>query len=60
MEADYYKNDLSVNDAITQLLGLNLRQLRRNRIDLLDEIERDVVDCRVDLTEARVLICTQN
>jgi hypothetical protein len=53
MIIEYYKNDLLVKDALALLLGLNLRQFRRNEIDLLDILKGDVWDCRADLEKAR-------
>jgi hypothetical protein len=53
MNLDYYKNDLSVNDALALLLGMNLRQLRRGRVELLEELERDLADCCTALAEAK-------
>jgi hypothetical protein len=53
MSFDYYKNDLSVNDALALLLGMNLRQLRRGRVELLEELERDLADCCTALAEAK-------
>lgn len=53
MIIEYYKNDLLVKDALALLFGLNLRQFRRNEIDLLDILKGDVWDCREDLKKAR-------
>jgi hypothetical protein len=50
---DYYKNDLSVNDALALLLGLDFRQFRRQEIDILDVLKGEVFDCHADLEKAR-------
>jgi hypothetical protein len=51
--ADYYKNDISLNDARALLLGHGLWLFRRERVDLLEEYERDLADCSEALDDAK-------
>ena len=53
MSTDHYKNDLSVNDALALLLGLDLDRIRRGGFDyLLDEIEADLAYAASSVEEA--------
>ena len=53
MTADYQNNDISLNDALALLLGHSLWQFRRERVDLVDELEQNLADCALALEEAR-------
>ncbi|MCP5205229.1 MAG: hypothetical protein H6992_13825 [Pseudomonadales bacterium] len=52
MTADYLKNDISLNEALALLLGHNLWLFRKERADLLEELERDLADCAGALKDA--------
>lgn len=53
MTADYQNNDISLNDALALLLGHGLWGFRREKVDLVDELERDLADCDLALDESR-------
>ena len=55
MTADYHKNDVSLNEALALLLhGPNgLWQFRREEVDILEELERNLACCALDLEEAK-------
>lgn len=53
MTADYQKNDLSLNDALALLLGHSLWGFRKERVDLVNELEQSLADCALALEEAR-------
>ena len=53
MTADYYNNDISLNDTLALMLGYNLWEFRREKVDLLDHLERNLADCCHVLDEAK-------
>ena len=53
MTADYYRNDITPNDTLARLLGLNLWEFRTERIDLLSELDRSLGYCATELEEAQ-------
>lgn len=53
MTADYQKNDISLNDALALLLGYSLWEFRREKVDLIDELEQSLAHLAWALEDAK-------